>query len=105
MSIRDLRKRSRLSLHGAMSFAAVYNDVDAGTTANCTVREHSRTQMFGDMAGFDYAPAERAETVPKIIALVSEVSPVRGGIFAVARTKRMRSRASYPRTASPSRAK
>ena len=36
------------------------------------------------MAGFDYAPAERLLTVPKIVALAAEVSPARGGTFVLA---------------------
>ena len=36
------------------------------------------------MAGFDYAPAERLEEVPEVIALVAEVTPVRGGVFSIA---------------------
>lgn len=36
------------------------------------------------MTGFDYAPAERVETVPEIVARAEEVSPVRGGVFVVA---------------------
>lgn len=84
MSIRDLKARSRLSLHTAMSVPAIYVDPDTQAETSCSVRVHSRTQMFGDMAGFDYAPAERVATVPEIVALASEVSPVRGGVFSLA---------------------
>lgn len=83
MSIRDLKNRSRLALHQRMSFPAVYVDPDTSAETACSVRYHDRQQAFGDMAGFDYAPAERIETVPKIIVLASEVSAKRGGVFSV----------------------
>ncbi|AET42267.1 hypothetical protein DSS3P1_54 [Ruegeria phage DSS3-P1] len=87
MSFRDLKNRSRLSLHQAMSFPAIYVDLDTLAETACRVRYHDRQQAFGDMAGFDYAPAERVETVPKIIVLASEVSAKRGGVFSVSATE------------------
>lgn len=84
MSIRDLKNRSRGALHTALSVPAIYVDLDTAQETPCSVRVHDRTQAFGDMAGFDYAPAERLTEVPRIVSLVSEISPVRGGVFSIA---------------------
>jgi len=84
MSIRDLRNRSRLSLHTALAVPAVYVDLDVPSNTDCTVRVHERTQNFGDMAGFDYAPAERVLMVPEIVVLADEIQPKRGMIFSLA---------------------
>ena len=87
MSIRDIRNRSRLALHNALKLGAIYVDLDAATQTPCTVRVHNRVQLFGDMAGFDYAPAEQVAEVPKIVSLNSEVAPARGGIFSLSATE------------------
>lgn len=84
MSIRDLRDRSRRSLHTALAVAAVCVDLDTEEATACSVRVHHRTQAFGDMAGFDYAPAERVTTVPEIVVLAEEVTPKRGMVFSLA---------------------
>ena len=84
MSIRDLKNRSRLALHRQLSIPAVYYDRDTEQATPCTVRVHHRKDGFGDMAGFDYAPAERMVTVPEIVALIAEVSPSRGGVYSIA---------------------
>lgn len=84
MSIRDLRKKARAALHQAMAVEAIYHDPDRTTQTACTIRVHHRKDAFGDMAGFDYAPAERQAVVPEIIALAEEVSPARGGVFSLA---------------------
>jgi len=82
--IRDLRRKARLSLHGAMKVPAIYIDPDDESETPCFVRVHHRTKAFGDMTGFDFAPAERVETVPEIVSLTAEVSPSRGGVFSIA---------------------
>lgn len=88
MSIRDLKNRSRQTLHDRLAFAAVYAaDADAVVGTDCTIRHHERQQAFGDMAGFDFAPAERVEVVPKIVCLNAEVTPKRGGVFSVSATE------------------
>lgn len=85
MSIRDLRNRARTDLHNAMKIPAAYIAPGAGgAPVPCGIRVHHRTKPFGDMTGFDYAPAERIEDVPEIVALVAEVSPERGGVFSIA---------------------
>jgi hypothetical protein len=83
MSIRDLKKRSRLALHDRMSFPAYHVDLDAGTESLCSIRHHERQGAFGDMAGFDYAPVERVEITPRIVVLAAEVSAKRGDVFSV----------------------
>lgn len=84
MSIRDLRNRARANLHSAMSVPAIYVAPGTGGAQTlCSVRVHARTQKFGDMAGFRFAPAERVEEVPQIVALADEVSPVRGGFYSI----------------------
>ena len=85
MSIRDLRNRSRKSLHTALAVDAIYVDLDTNEATPCSVRVHTRTAAFGDMAGFDYAPAERMTPVPEIVVLASEVQPKqRSGAFSIA---------------------
>lgn len=85
MSIRDLRNRARADLHNAMKLPAIYIAPGAGgAPTDCGIRVHHRTKPFGDMAGFDYAPVERVEDVPEIVALLAEVSPERGGVFSIA---------------------
>ena len=84
MSVRDLRDRSRMSLHKALSVPAICVDLDNATETPCSVRVHDRTQGFGDMTGFDYAPAERITTVPEIVVLASEITPKRGFVFSLA---------------------
>lgn len=97
MSIRDLRTKARASLHKAMSVPAVYYSKDRQTQVACTVRVHNRTQRFGDLTGFDYAPAERVTTVPEIVALAAEVSPSRGGVFSLAADEAYSVEAVFPR--------
>lgn len=86
--IRDLRTRSRLALHEAMSFPAIYVAPDLTETA-VTIRYHYMSQSFGDMTGFDFDPVQRSEIVPEIICLVpgaktgDGVDPDRGGVFSV----------------------
>lgn len=80
----DLQRRARLALHTAMSVPAIYHSPDRLTQVSCTVRVHDRTKPFGDMTGFDYDPATRLESVPEIVVLDSEVTPVRGGVFSLA---------------------
>lgn len=84
MSIGDLKNRSRLALHKALSFPAIAVDLDAQTQTVCSIRVHHRTDAFGDMTGFDYAPAERLITVPEVVVLASEITPKRGHVFSVA---------------------
>ena len=83
MSIRDLKSRSRLALHTALAVPALYVDLDTREETPCKVRVHTHTARFGDMAGFDYAPAERVAVTPKLIVLKGEVSPTRNGVFSV----------------------
>lgn len=97
MSIRDLRKKARASLHQAMSVPAVYYSRDRQTQVACTVRVHNRTQRFGDLTGFDYAPAERVTTVPEIVFLADEVSPSRGGAVSLAADEAYEVEAVMPR--------
>lgn len=80
--IRDLRRRSRRSLHEALSIPAVYIAPDS-TETSCRVRIFENNRAFGDMAGFDYDPAQRQAEVPEIVSLVEEVNPTRGGVFSV----------------------
>jgi len=84
MSIRDLKNRSRLQLHNRLAFPAVFVNEDRSVETPCTIRYHDQTQSFGDMAGFDYAPAQRVESVPEVVVLSAVVTPSRGGIFSVA---------------------
>ncbi len=81
---RDLQRRARQALHGALSVPAIYHSPDRLTTVECRVRVHDRQQAFGDMTGFDYDPAERVASVPEIVALAEEVSMSRGGVFSLA---------------------
>ncbi len=67
-----------------MSVPAVYVDPGRTVAVACSIRVHNRTQAFGDMVGFDYAPVERLTPVPKIVALAGQVSPARGGTFVLA---------------------
>lgn len=83
MSIRDLRNQARADLHEAMHLPAIYI-APGGAETECKVRVHHRKKPFGDMTGFDYAPVERMEEVPEIVALVAEVDPARGGVFSIA---------------------
>ena len=87
MGIRDLRDRSRLALHRAMQVPAVFITADRQTYLDVTVRVHNRTQRFGDMTGFDYAPVERITPVPEIVCLASEADPKRGDIFIISATE------------------
>lgn len=84
MSIRDLRDRSRRALHDAMQVPAVYIPKDRSSATACNVRLHNRTDRFGGMAGFDYAPAERVSTVPKIVFLAEQITPSRNGVVVLA---------------------
>lgn len=84
MSIRDLKNRARAQLHDRMSDLAIYVPVGGGVLVPCAVRVHHRQKAFGDMVGFDYAPAERMEISPEVVALAAEVAPTRGGVFSIA---------------------
>jgi len=83
-SIRDIRNKARNALHNRMSVAAIYVDPDDASETAVTVRTHHRTAAFGDVDGYDYGPAERVSTVPEIVALASQVSPKRLGVFSLA---------------------
>lgn len=80
-----------------MAVPAVYYSKDRQTAQACTVRVHHRTQAFGDLTGFDYAPAERVTTVPEIVFLASEVSPSRGGAVSLAADEAYEIEATFPR--------
>lgn len=97
MSIRDLRKKARTSLHTAMSVPAVYHSKDRSLALACTVRVHHKQAGFGDMTGFDYAPAERITIVPEIVVLAEEVSPSRGGVFSLAADEAYQVEVAFPR--------
>jgi hypothetical protein len=84
MSIRDLKNRSRRTLHDALAVPAIYVDRDTRAETPCTVRVHHRHDKFGDMTGFDYAPAERITTVPELIILKDDLAPTRAGVFSIA---------------------
>lgn len=84
MSIRDIRAEARKALHQAMRLPALYIASDGATPVACYIRIHDEVRDFGDMVGFDYAPAERRVPVPEIVTMVDEVTPVRGGVFSVA---------------------
>jgi len=81
--ISDLRRKSRTRLHQALSVPAVYI-APGGQETPCRVRVFDNTRTFGDMVGFDYAPAERYVEVPEIVSWVAEVTPARGGVFSLA---------------------
>jgi hypothetical protein len=86
MGIRDLKNKSRMALHKAMSVPAIYVNLDSRPPQEipCSVRDHTKSKAMGDMAGFDYAPVERLTLVPEIVSLAADVSPVRGGVFSIA---------------------
>lgn len=84
MSIADLRARARAALHTRMSDVALYIAPGQLGHTVCTIRVSDQTKKVGDLVGFDFASAERVESVPEIVALLSEVDPVRGGIFSLA---------------------
>lgn len=73
-----------MALHKGMSVEAFHVKLDPRVETACTVRDHTKTKAFGDMAGFDYGPAERVTLVPEIVLLAAQVSPVRGDVISIA---------------------
>lgn len=94
---RDLQRRARSALHTALSVPAVYHSPDRATAVACTVRVHDRQQAFGDMAGFDYDPAERVASVPEIVVRADDLSPLRGGVFSLAADEQYQVETPMPR--------
>ncbi len=84
MSIRDLKNKSRLALHDRLGFRAIYVDLDTRAETPCTIRVHEYNGSSGDMAGFDYAPAERFFEAPQVVILKDALVPTRAGVFSVA---------------------
>ena len=84
MSIRDLKNKSRRALHDRLGFRAIYVDLDTRAETPCTIRVHEYQGSAGDMAGFDYAPAERLFEAPQVVILKDALVPTRAGVFSVA---------------------
>lgn len=83
MSLRELRNRSRLSLHQHMMVLAYYIAGDEAPVP-CSVRVHRRIAALGDVKGTSFGYATSYEPTPQIIFLASEISaPARSAIVSV----------------------
>lgn len=88
MSIRDLRDQARNDLHAELAFPAHYHSADRQTVLDCTIRHHSNELRQGNLTGFGLdGPAELVSQAPEIVCLVAQVTPERGGVFAVSATE------------------
>lgn len=90
MSIRDLKNKSRLALHNRLGFPAIYVDTDTQAATPCKIRVHEYQGTSGDMAGFDFGPAERQFEQPQVVMLHGIFEPVRAGVFSVSATEAYR---------------
>ena len=63
--------------------AKVYTAGPLGPVDDVFCRVHSKINTVGDLAGTSLAYAERAETTPKLIFLISEHEPARGSVYAI----------------------
>lgn len=65
-----------------------YADGDPAAVAETVYcRVNSKDEAVGDLAGTSLAYAERMETVPKLIFLVSEHTPAKKGVYMVSATE------------------
>ena len=86
---RDQKKVARRVVHDTMQIAALYLayvplDGASPDPLPVDVRLHTEFKALGDQAGTSFQFAERHETVPKIIFLRSQITPVRGAVVSVA---------------------
>lgn len=87
MSIRDLKEKSRRALHDRLGSRAIYVDRDTRAETPCVVRLHEAGAATGDMAGFDFGPAEMLIETPRIVILTGTVIPTRAGVFSFSATE------------------
>lgn len=83
-SWRDVKNKARSQVHSTFGYEATYtppNPTLPEQTVPCSVRIHEEMVATGD---FDSSGmAERMQSAPHLVFLVSEVSPVTGGSVVV----------------------
>ena len=81
-TFRDLKERSRASLHAAMSFDA-FCYTGGSTTRYKTVsaRKHTTRNNNGDLAGTSLQFAEVREESPRLVFLIEDHAPDNGNVY------------------------
>lgn len=80
-ALRDIKARARGDLHRTMSVPALYFSTPEAAHLDVTVRLHTKDGALGKLQGMD--PATRVEVSPKIIFLLSEVSPITNSVVKI----------------------
>ena len=88
-NLRDIKDTARSRLHLRMRVETLcYAGGDPAATAETVwLRVNSKDEAVGDLAGTSLAYAERAETVPKLIFLVADHTPVKNNVYMVSATE------------------
>lgn len=82
---RELMRDGRRRLHDEMSVPAIYLPM-AGSRSHAliTVRVHEFWGALGDLKGTNFNYAEIEDISPRIVFMLSEITPQRGAIVSVA---------------------
>lgn len=70
--IRDIRSKPRRALHEHMSQPAALYVGGCPDAIFCTVREHSKHRLIGDVKGTSFDFGERHEDTPEVVFLLEE---------------------------------
>lgn len=88
MSLRSIKDKARARLHLRMRVETLcYADGPAGPSTTVYARVNSKDEAVGDLAGTSLAYAERRETIPKLIFLAAEHTPVKKNVYMVSATE------------------
>ena len=80
MGIKEIKDQARATLHGSMSYPALYTAPGSSAPIDCNVRLHITSHL--DMGAWQQSDgfAVMAEQPTKVVFLRSEVVPERGGV-------------------------
>lgn len=77
-----MKRQMRRDLHREMLVPALYIETPTATPIPCTVRLHTKTSVFGDLAGSH--DAHQIEITPKAIFWLTEIAkPKRNAVISV----------------------